>query len=44
MLLDFETEDKQALLEAPSLVTRRETIVTLIEYGMRGGDGEDILQ
>ena len=44
MLLDFETEDKQALLEAPSLVTRRETIVTLIEYSMRGGDGEDILQ
>ena len=44
MLLDFETEEKQALLEAPSLVTRRETIVTLIEYGMRGGDGEDIIQ
>ena len=44
MLLDFEIEDKQALLEAPSLVTRRETIVTLIEYSMRGGDGEDILQ
>ena len=44
MLLDFETEDKQALLEAPSLVTRLETIVTLIEYSMRGGDGEDVLQ
>ena len=44
MLLDFETEDKQALLEAPSLVTRRETIITLIEYSMRGGDSEDILQ
>ena len=44
MLLDFETEDKQALLEAPSLVTRLETIVTLIEYSMRCGDGEDVLQ
>ena len=32
MLLDFEPEDKQALLEAPSLSTRRETLVTLIEY------------
>lgn len=44
MLLDFEVEDKQALLEAPSLVTRRETIVTLIEYSLRGGEGGDVLQ
>lgn len=44
MLLGFEPEDKQALLEAPSLSTRRETLVTLIEYAMRGGDGEDIMQ
>ena len=40
MLLGFEPEDKQALLEAPSLSTRRETLVTLIEYAMRGGDSE----
>ncbi|MEO1733628.1 MAG: LON peptidase substrate-binding domain-containing protein [Pseudomonadota bacterium] len=44
MLLDFEPEDKQALLEAPSLTTRRETLVTLIEFSMRSGDGEDRLQ
>ena len=40
MLLDLEAEDKQALLEAPSLNTRRETLVTLIEFSMRGGEGE----
>lgn len=44
MLLGFEPEDKQALLEAPSLSTRRETLVTLIEYVLRGGDNEDIMQ
>jgi Lon protease-like protein len=44
MLLGFEPEDKQALLEAPSLSTRRETLVTLIEYALRGGDSEDIMQ
>jgi Lon protease-like protein len=43
MLLDFGPEDKQALLEAPSLSTRRETLVTLIEYAMRGGE-EDRMQ
>lgn len=44
MMLDFEAEDKQALLEAPSLETRRETLVTLIEYTMRGGQDEGIMQ
>ena len=44
MMLDFEPEDKQALLEAPSLSTRRETLVTLIEYSLRGGLDGDILQ
>lgn len=43
MLCPFESEDKQALLEAPSLETRRETLVTLIEFSLRGG-GEEILQ
>ncbi|WP_158965480.1 LON peptidase substrate-binding domain-containing protein [Chachezhania sediminis] len=43
MLLDFEPEDKQALLEAPSLSTRRETLVTLIEFTLRSG-GEERLQ
>ena len=44
MLLDFEPEDKQALLEAPSLTTRRETLVTLIEFALRGGAGEELMQ
>ncbi len=44
MLLEFAPEDKQALLEAPSLSTRRETLVTLIEYALHGGDGEDLMQ
>lgn len=44
MLLGFEPEDKQALLEAPSLSTRRETLVTLIEYALRGGDDKEVMQ
>ena len=44
MLLDFSPEDKQALLEAPSLSTRRETLVTLIEFALRGGTAEEIMQ
>ena len=44
MLLDFEPEDKQALLEAPSLTTRRETLITLIEFALRGGSSEEMLQ
>jgi uncharacterized protein len=44
MLCPFEYEDRQALLEAPSLSTRRETLVTLIEYALRGGTGEEVMQ
>ncbi|MEM6938886.1 MAG: LON peptidase substrate-binding domain-containing protein [Pseudomonadota bacterium] len=44
MMLDFDPEDKQALLEAPSLETRRETLVTLIEYALRGGQDEGLMQ
>ena len=44
MMLDFEAEDKQALLEAPSLETRRETLITLIEFSMRGGEEEGLMQ
>jgi Lon protease-like protein len=36
MLCPFDPEEKQALLEAPSLQTRRETLVTLIEFALRG--------
>lgn len=44
MLCPFEPEDKQALLEAPSLATRRETLVTLIEYALRGGQSDEVMQ
>jgi len=44
MMLELDPEDKQALLEAPSLETRRETLVTLIEYTMRGGQDEGLMQ
>ncbi|WP_376876520.1 LON peptidase substrate-binding domain-containing protein [Albirhodobacter sp. R86504] len=43
MLLPFDAADKQALLEAPSLSTRRETLITLMEYALHGG-GEESLQ
>lgn len=44
MLCPFEAEDKQALLEAPSLTTRRETLVTLMEFALHKGAGEEKLQ
>ncbi|XDA98587.1 LON peptidase substrate-binding domain-containing protein [Sulfitobacter sp. LCG007] len=44
MMLDFEPEEKQALLEAGSLADRRETLVTLIEYAIRGGDSSEMMQ
>ena len=44
MLCPFEPEDKQALLEAPSLTTRRETIMTLIEFALRAGNSDETLQ
>jgi Lon protease-like protein len=44
MLCPFSTEDKQALLEAPSLTTRRETLVTLIEFALRSGAGDEVMQ
>ena len=40
MLLPFSPADKQALLEAPSLITRRETLAALMEYAMAKGDDE----
>ncbi len=41
MLCPFSNEDKQALLEAPSLSTRRETLVTLMEFACRGGHTDE---
>ena len=45
MLLPLDPEDKQALLEAPRLETRRETLITLMEFALRGcGGPEEPLQ
>lgn len=44
MLCPFEPEDKQALLESPTLTTRRETLVTLLEFALRSGTGDDVMQ
>ena len=44
MLCPLPPEDKQALLEAPSLSTRRETLITLLEYAMHGGGEERRMQ
>lgn len=44
MLCPFAAEDKQALLEAPSLQTRRETLVTLMEFALRGGADGEVMQ
>jgi len=44
MLSPFEVEDKQALLEAPTLVDRRKTLVTLIEFALHRGPDEEIMQ
>lgn len=40
MLCPFEPKERQALLEAPTLQIRRETLMTLIEYALHGGDNE----
>ncbi|PRY92772.1 hypothetical protein BCF33_1626 [Hasllibacter halocynthiae] len=44
MLCPFEPEEKQALLEAPSLATRRETLEALIEFTLAGGSDEEPMQ
>ncbi len=44
MLCPFPPEDKQALLEAPTLVRRRETLVALIEFALHGGQAGEVLQ
>lgn len=44
MVCPFDTEDKQALLEAPSLQDRREIMVTLMEFALMGGNHEDRIQ
>ncbi|MCB2129792.1 MAG: LON peptidase substrate-binding domain-containing protein [Rhodobacteraceae bacterium] len=40
MLCPFEPEEKQALLEAQTLSGRREILLTLMEFNLRGGADE----
>ncbi|MCF2906239.1 LON peptidase substrate-binding domain-containing protein [Octadecabacter sp. CECT 8868] len=40
MLCPFEPEEKQALLESPTLIARRETLVMLMEYALRSGEND----
>jgi len=44
MLCPFAPEDKQALLEAPCLQSRRETLTTLMEFELAAGSGKEKLQ
>ncbi len=41
ILCPFEPEEKQALLEAGTLSERRKILVTLMEFALRGGGGDD---
>lgn len=44
ILCPFDPEERQALLEAPTLANRRETLVTLMEFALRSGGDEGALQ
>lgn len=44
MMFPFEIEDKQALLEAPTLQDRRETLVALMEFAMASGPDGGVVQ
>jgi Lon protease-like protein len=44
ILCPFDPEEKQALLEAPTLTERRETLVMLMEFALRSGGDEGAMQ
>lgn len=44
ILCPFDPEEKQALLEAPTLAGRRETLVTLMEFALRSSGDEGAIQ
>ena len=44
MLCPLLPEDRQALLEAPDLTSRRETLATLFEFALGGGSNEETMQ
>jgi len=41
ILCPFDPEEKQALLEAPDLPTRRKTVIALMEFAIAAGQGPD---
>jgi len=44
MLCPFEPEEKQALLEAPNLTERSDTLLTLLDFALRGGGEDEVMQ
>ena len=44
ILCPFDPEEKQALLEAPTLANRRETLLTLMEFALRSTGDEGAIQ
>jgi len=44
ILCPFDPEEKQALLEAPTLAKRRETLMTLMEFALRSSGDEGAMQ
>lgn len=44
MMLDFDLEDKQALLEASTLEERCDVLVALMEFALRGGCADEVMQ
>lgn len=44
ILCPFDPEEKQALLEAPTLGNRRETLVALMEFALRSSGDEGAIQ
>jgi Lon protease-like protein len=44
ILCPFDPEERQALLEAPTLMNRRETLVTLMEFALRSGGDDGAMQ
>ena len=44
MLCPFDPEDRQALLEAPTLPTRSETVMTLIEFARGSGRAASVMK
>lgn len=44
MMLPFEPGEKQALLEAPTLPERRQTLLALLDFALASGDQEERLQ